>query len=446
MWLGVFTFSGVYDKVYNRRDDMNHQSRKEQILSEAEARGLTTKDLKILTTDPYLVGSDGEYQDANWAAKWWDKMMDTRKRPIHIRGFYYWLYNNAKKPNGKTFGAGVDDPMKDWRWLMHASQVARYLSIGEWKGLIDIKHPEPQDYDEYSADTSMYSIDDTVPNIIKSKLNDTLEGIIQEALRLAPAYEDSGFQTYHAEVWCEKGSMGSIIEPICRRARAAYQPLVGQASVEKVEMLARRAIKAVEAGKKVRIWYIADWDRYGWTMVAAVARKLEFFIVRNGIEGADVKLARLALSEDQIAKYNLPKSPKKGEAVVELDALDAIYPGELDKIIKGAVNPYVDAKGPNVVREENYNMKERLRQILENELRPILMEQLKPQIDQALERIPMEDLNIDIKRCIDRAFTCPERNHEVEEDDTWMFDSNRSWFEQLERFKQYKESREEEAT
>jgi len=47
--------------------------------------------------------------------------------------------------------------------------------------------------------------------------------------------------------------------------------------VEKVNMSCQRALKAAKAGKKVRIFYISDYDRYGMTMVPAVARKIEFF-------------------------------------------------------------------------------------------------------------------------------------------------------------------------
>ena len=413
---------------------MTHSQRKQQILEEAQARGLRTKDLKVLTTDPYLVGSEGEYNNAKWAADLWDTMMASRQKPIHIRGFHYWVQSRrVKKPNGKIYG---DDPDKDWRWLQDACKIARYLGIGEWEGLIDMKHPNPQDYDTYDCDTGLYVSDSTVQDVIREDLRNMIDTLMDRARWLAPRYKAEGYQTYHTEVWCEKSSMGFIIEPVCRRNRATYQPLVGQSSVEKVEMLARRVIQAAEAGKKVRIWYIADWDRYGWSMVTAVARKLEYVMIDKGIE-ADVRLTRLALNEDQIKKYKLPKAPKKGEAVVELDALEAIYPGELAKIIRNALNPYVDSKNPRIIDEENTRMEDKLREILEETLRPAL--------EKALTDVSLDDVDVNLEDCVDPDFRAPERDHEVSEDDSWVFDSSRDWFDQLERFQQYKDEREEEA-
>ena len=412
---------------------MNHQDRKHQILTEAEERGLTAKDLRILTTDPYLVGTEGEYRDAKWAAKLWDEMMAGRRKEIHIRGFHYWIQSRrVAKPNGRIYG---DDPIKDWRWLQKVTQIARYLRVGTWDRLVDMKHPNVQDYDIYDSNIGLYITNQTIEDVIRRDLHDMVDTLMNKARQLAPKYQTDGYQTYHLEIWCEKNSMGFIIEPICRRLGAAYQPLVGQSSVKKVDMLARRVIRAAEAGKKIRIWYIADWDRYGWSMVTAVARKLEFMMVDEGIK-ADVRLTRLALNDNQIEKYNLPKAPKLGEAVVELDALEAIRPGELGKMIKNALNPYMDNQSPRIVQEENAKMEAKLTEMLEQGLRPALKK--------ALENVSLDDVDIDVHGVIDPEFTPPERDHEVDEDDDWVYDSNRDWFTQLGEFRKYKESREEE--
>ena len=412
---------------------MNHQDRKHQILTEAEERGLTAKDLRILTTDPYLVGTEGEYRDAKWAAKLWDEMMAGRRKEIHIRGFHYWIQSRrVAKPSGRIYG---DDPIKDWRWLQKVTQIARYLRVGTWDRLVDMKHPNVQDYDIYDSNTGLYITNQTIEDVIRRDLHDMVDTLMNKARQLAPKYQTDGYQTYHLEIWCEKNSMGFIIEPICRRLGAAYQPLVGQSSVKKVDMLARRVIRAAEAGKKIRIWYIADWDRYGWSMVTAVARKLEFIMVDEGIK-ANVRLTRLALNDNQIEKYNLPKAPKLGEAVVELDALEAIRPGELGKMIKNALNPYMDNQSPRIVQEENAKMEAKLTKMLEQELRPALKK--------ALENVSLDDVDIDVHDVIDPEFTPPERDHEVDEDNDWTYDSNRDWFSQLEEFRKYKESREEE--
>jgi len=762
---------------------MNHSELKKKIIAEGKQKGMNLSDLKVLSTDPYLVGTEKDYIDAQWAADLWDKMMTKRRKPLHLRGFHYWVMSNrVKKPDGNYYTE--PDPAKDWGFLLHAAQVARYLGIGEWRNLVDLKHPEPTDYDNYWVGSGLQQNGEVdIQTEINAKCEGLVEEILKDLLYYAPKYHTEGYQLYHLEVWCEKNSMGFVIEPSCRRYKACYQPLVGQSSVEKVNMSAERAVRAAEAGKKVRIFYISDYDRYGcfagstlittnknektirninvgdelltfnngtpvvskvqaidapwvpissmlllkiegttgvnrgnkrivrtmivskkhpiytlnrgyvnaeditsedilldaklstthfknvrprpansvhrknliatnpefrqimidnakkggdatvekygsliqavaeikriqteeperyiegrknslaslkklpsrlelgfinevsdlpieytgngklfvkgfcpdfrvigerklielsdpkflkvigkdyekykeerqiayakdgyktlflayegsyaplvektklfvvngakliskeeinsshisrlshmgevrtvkaicsnemetqmkvynlyceqhnsfvasgvmvhnWSMVSAVARKLEFFV--KGTPNLDIKLTRLALSEDQIQKFNLPKAPKHGEEVVELDALEAIHPGELGKIVDEALKPYYDSEKPHIVDEENRRIKERAKQLL--------TEKLKEPLEKAFSQINLKEVvgGFDLTQTVDEKFEVPDPNHEAQENGTWVYDSNRNYFEQLLEYKKYKSSREEE--
>jgi len=236
---------------------------------------------------------------------------------------------------------------------------------------------------------------------------------------------------------CEKNSMGFVIEPACRKYQACYQPLVGQSSIEKVNMAVERALKAARAGKKVRLFYIADWDRYGWGMVTAVARKIEFMVEGHDM---DIKLTRLALNDDQIEQYQLPKAPKHGEAVVELDALEAIYPGELGKLVEQALKPYYDEEKPKMVEAENRKVRERARQLLEEKLR-------KP-LEEAFKELDLEGIanGFSLTEALDENFQPPEPGHEVQESTEWVLDTTLDYWEQLELYRKYKGAREEEVT
>jgi len=85
-----------------------------------------------------------------------------------------------------------------------------------------------------------------------------------------------------------------------------------------------------------------------------VARQLEFWL-QDYAPGADIKLTPLGLTRDQVIAYQLPRIPIKdrdarkagfeeryGEGAVELDALEALYPGELARLVREAVEPYRD--------------------------------------------------------------------------------------------------------
>ena len=418
---------------------MNHEDIKQRLISEAKSAGISTTDMRILSTDPFFVGTQKDYTDAKWAASLWDQMMNRRKKALHLRGFHYWVQSQGiAKPDGDKYS--YKDPAKDWGYLLHSVQMARYLGIGTWQNLVDMKHPDPVDFDNYWIGSGMVDQDEVN---IQEQLNNKLENIVNEFIRElmynSPKYHDDGYQMYHMEVMCEKNSMGFVIEPACRKYNACYQAFVGQASVEKINLMAERAMKAARNGKKVRLFYIADWDRYGWSMVTAVARKIEF--MTQDEEDMDIKLTRLALNEDQVDKYNLPKAPKHGEAVVELDALEAIHPGALGDIIEAALKPYYDAESPKIVREENRRIRDSVRDILEKKLREPLQK--------AFENIDIESIaeEVDIYEAVDKDFEVPEPDHEFDDEDvrTWVYYSKRPYWEQWNEYKKYKGERQEEA-
>jgi hypothetical protein len=74
--------------------------------------------------------------------------------------------------------------------------------------------------------------------------------------------------------------------------------------------------------------------------------------------GANVKLDPLVLTPRQVSEYGLPRTPIKesdrrkagfeavhGEGAVELDALEALYPGQLSHIVEEAIVPRPGARG-----------------------------------------------------------------------------------------------------
>ena len=88
-------------------------------------------------------------------------------------------------------------------------------------------------------------------------------------------------------------------------------------------------------------------------MPVSVSRKIEHILRRDGHEDLDIRLDPLVLTAEQVARYNLPRIPIKdsdarkdhfearfGEGATELDALEAIHPGELARIVKARVEVY----------------------------------------------------------------------------------------------------------
>jgi hypothetical protein len=90
-------------------------------------------------------------------------------------------------------------------------------------------------------------------------------------------------------------------------------------------------------------------------MPTAVARKIEHLLRKN--PGDDhVQLRPIVLSREQCDRYNLPRIPLKeterrgpkfearhGPGGTELDALEALHPGEIERILIEEIERYFDA-------------------------------------------------------------------------------------------------------
>jgi hypothetical protein len=141
---------------------------------------------------------------------------------------------------------------------------------------------------------------------------------------------------YLIELWIEKSTMDDILVPVARELGIRLVTSSGFQSISNAVKLLQRIH---EIGKPTRIFYVSDFDKAGRQMPIAVARQIEFWR-KEYAPDADIKLTSLALTKAQITKYKLPSSPESD--AVELDALEALVPGELEKIVRQAVAPYLD--------------------------------------------------------------------------------------------------------
>src|SRR4029077_16233470 len=109
---------------------------------------------------------------------------------------------------------------------------------------------------------------------------------------------------------------------------------------------------AIAANKPVRIFYA------GRSMPVAVSRRIEFYLAKNDHE-VDMRLIPLVLSAQQCQEYNLPRTLIKeterraarfeaqfGEGATELDALEALHPGTLEKLTDRAISRYLNPDYP----------------------------------------------------------------------------------------------------
>jgi hypothetical protein len=145
--------------------------------------------------------------------------------------------------------------------------------------------------------------------------------------------------------------MNDIILPLAERYGVNVLVGAGETSITRCLELVDRA---AAAQRPVRILYVSDFDPGGMSMPLAAARKIEF-ILRKEMPDLDVQLRPIALTHEQCRHYRLPRTPIKesesradkfearfGEGATELDALEALHPGELAQILEREILRYYD--------------------------------------------------------------------------------------------------------
>jgi hypothetical protein len=235
----------------------------------------------------------------------------------------------------------------------------------------------------------------------------------------------------------------------------------------------RDVLRKVGPGVAVRVFYVSDFDPAGDGMPVAVARQLEFYAKQHA-PGADIKLTPIALTREQVIRHRLPRIPIKdedlrkgrfedryGEGAVELDALEALRPGALARIVRRAAQPYrdtgleqrMDEAGEEAreTAEEAWDdaIAEQRQQLeaLEERAREIVgpyqaeLEQLAQRLDADLGPLNGELEAIRqavLERAEDFDVDLPDRPEaeidEVDESD-WLFDSRRDYMGQLAAYK-----------
>ncbi len=174
-------------------------------------------------------------------------------------------------------------------------------------------------------------------------------------------------------------------------------------------------------------------------MPRAVARKIEWMIRGAGL---DVKLCPLVLTAEQVREYELPRTPIKeterrgakfeernGAGAVELDALEALHPGELARIVSEALGEFWDEGAADGAQEKE----EALRLAIERRVKAITG-RYRGQIA-ALESMRQELAELAIPDLADYKPEPGEPDPEADDGLPWLLDSTRDYFEQIGAYK-----------
>lgn len=191
-----------------------------------------------------------------------------------------------------------------------------------------------------------------------------LEGFLRAVSRSYRRDKWASQQT-SIEVWCEKDALAGVLEPITEDFEVVLYPCRGynsySALLEAAERIARKQ-------QETTILYLGDFDPSGQDMPRDIRDRL-----RDGF-GVSVDLRVIALTPEQIQRFDLPPAPAKktdsrvaefiarhGDAVVELDALP---PDELQRLVRESVDQFVDNSSFTEEQTIEAEEVERLQQII----------------------------------------------------------------------------------
>jgi vacuolar-type H+-ATPase subunit H len=292
--------------------------------------------------DPFATDLPFRTEKAEWFASLWEE--HGFSHGAHIRRIHYVLVSQTE-PVIKWDGEPYENIRNDWQALVVASRDARYRGLIPGDALVDRQADEPRLFARGSAFRYAPQID----------VRNSYTPVSFADFPDPPNLELSSFYRWHdymVEVWIEKSTQNDWLAPFCQNKNVNL--IVGKGEISEVHC--RQAFeRARKHGKPLRILYISDFDPGGRSMPVAVARKIEFHLREQKADDLDVALRPVFLTDEQVAEYKLPRTPIKeserrrskfeesfGVGATELDAMEALHPHEMARVLKKEIDRYYD--------------------------------------------------------------------------------------------------------
>lgn len=489
-----------------------------RLLKLNNARGRKVLDTK---NDPFLL-TPARVRDAKWIAKIWAERVN---EVTYDRGFHYMLvswkikcpWGEKRKVHSSPYYMNVDS---DFNHLATAIRDARNWGLLPWDMIEDHKHVGLEkwvDFGQYEGNRQLkpfeqfdgyisHKLDLNIPEIytideaeiydddFEDIKNETVEDVLKEYMTGLTA---ARYQPYYVAVVSEKSGLRKVAKTSLDLLKHGFDFLnfEGQASTTVVrDFIYNRLLSNVPPEhpirkKKIRIFYLSDFDYAGRTMVPAFIQKLLFTLWASNIS-LDIKIKPLALTRQIIKKYDLPPAPvpirelgaktlqdrwlTKFGRIVEIDSLVTLHKGVLEAIIVDELSRYIDLDLAKTVNEklneveneaaesikealdEDYEewleakknlskamakMNEAIAQMNINET----LKELKDKIAKLATEVNLDELVIkyqDLFKTVYVDYEPPEldltSDYEVDEEGDWLFDSKRDAIKQAEILKKYK--------
>jgi hypothetical protein len=173
----------------------------------------------------------------------------------------------------------------------------------------------------------------------------------------------------NVEVWLEKDALKGVLKPVVvDECGLGLHVTRGFASITYLQ----EAAEEIECdGRPTYVYVLTDFDPSG----VSIAEKVEAELTERA-PGADITVERLAVNREQIDRWRLPTRPTKatdtraskfrqvhGSESVELDA---IPPDTLRRLVREAIESYMDPWELQQLKMAEKNEREALREIFKD--------------------------------------------------------------------------------
>jgi hypothetical protein len=409
-----------------------------KVLAKDLGRPVETLVAQSPQSDPFYASRPGRREAAKWFAALWERF--DFPRGIHLRRIHYALVSQ-REPVELAEGKHYENTLECWQKLCVASRDARHLEL------------VPADWWSDKKSTALIHLVEPLPaevTLEQGELSAMTDMPEPPRLELIPP---TVAQPYHIELWCEKTTINDILLSLDEQY-GGLNIITGEGELS-LTACVQVVDRAIASGRPVRILYISDFDPAGQSMPLTVARKIEHLIYRRGLD-LDIQVRVVALTREQVIEYEIPSIPLKeterraadfheqhGGLAAELDALEALHPGELRRILAQEIERYFD---PDLAAEEFASELEEITETAHEEHREELdeLEEAWGEIATSIESWNEQAQGVwrSIARNLLDAAPDPDDHawpeaREPDEDDDPLFDSTRDYVEQMGRYKQY---------
>jgi hypothetical protein len=448
------------------RRDLDYERLKE--LAESLGRPFASVFVLSGRNDPFMADMPSRRAAAMWFADIWERLKLTPG--MHDRRIHY-LIISQQTPVLDVNGEAYENTEACWKRLTYAIRDARYLELIPASAIVDRRSPDPAIFRTYGKGEDEEG-EDSEAHIYPSA-GGTGSATVEisgpelwlPSLKLS---KPTISQPYHLEIFCEKSTINDVLMPLGEQYRINIILGIGETSATACEALVERAR---ESGRPVRVLYVSDFDPAGQSMPLAAARKIEFY--GRSVEGLDIQVRPVALTHDQCVRYRLPRTPIKdsevrgarfearfGEGATELDAMEAVRPGELRRILVREIERYHDGTldhriraAANEVAGEIVAITRQIHGRHADAIAALEAEQatISAEVERMRERVAAMESEFDERaRPILAAIAQELRDaapdaddyewpepEDADEDDDPLFDSTRDYVEQVERYREH---------